>query len=69
MERSNYNKHKLTIFVIIIIIIILQATGLWTALFGVRIPVGERGLSFLQNVQTDFGDHPVSYSTCTGVVF
>ena len=37
--------------------------------FGVRVPVGARDFSFLQNVKTGSGTHPASYSVGTGSLF
>ena len=41
--------------------------GLQHGRFGVRLPVGERDVFLLQNVQTGSGVHPASYSMATGV--
>jgi hypothetical protein len=42
------------------------ATRLWYGQTGVRKPVKEGEVSLLQNVQTNSGDHPASYSMGTG---
>jgi hypothetical protein len=44
-------------------------TRLWACRSGVRIPVGERDLSLLQNVHTGYEDYPASYSVGTGILY
>ena len=44
----------------------LIATRLRAGGSGIRIPVGARESSVLQNVQTDSGVHPTSYLVDTG---
>jgi hypothetical protein len=44
-----------------------MATRLWTGRFGVRVPVGERDLFLLPNVQTGSGAHRPPYSIGIGV--
>jgi hypothetical protein len=44
-------------------------TRQWACRSGVRIPVGERYLSLLQNVHTGSQTHPASYSVGTGTLY
>ena len=44
-------------------------TRLWAGRRRVRIPAGTKKLSPLQNVQTNSGDHPASYSMGAEVSF
>jgi hypothetical protein len=43
-------------------------TTLWTGCSGVRIPIGARDFTLLQNIQTGQGAHLVFYSVGIGVL-
>jgi len=67
LRSQNFIKFTLLTYNNFMIIAVGMVTMSWAGRSGFRIAAGMRDLSVLQNVQTNSGAHPTTYSFSTGI--